>query len=85
MSRTNVLQNSDGILCQIVIIALVTDETRSRCLGKGHTEFDVGRCPGEDFIQVFGRFDEMRLAQDDVGAFGNLNPNRFEFHICLAC
>src|SRR2546427_3627298 len=34
VSRPNVLQNSDGILRQIAIIVLVTDETRSRCLHK---------------------------------------------------
>ena len=37
----------------------------------------------QDFIEVFGGLDEVRLAQDDIGALGNLNADRFEFHIHL--
>src|SRR5258707_12902337 len=56
------------------------DQTRSRRLRKRNTELDVRRCTSKNLIQIFRGFDEVRLAENDIGAIGNVYSYGTQVH-----
>jgi hypothetical protein len=63
-----------------VHIGFDADQTGAGGFVESDRKFDSGHGVDNDFVEILGGFDEMRLAQDEIGVLRNAHPHRQDFH-----
>src|SRR5437660_12215259 len=69
---------SNGGVPQFVIIALCPNQTWAGRLVEGQPELGLWHGVHHRLVHVLRSFDEVRLADNNVGIFRELHPNRFK-------
>ena len=70
----------DGCRLHVVVVAFGADEALARSFAEGDAEFHGGVGVDNGLIEIFYRFDEVTLTEDDVGAFRDGELNQLQFH-----
>jgi hypothetical protein len=70
----------NGGLAKFLVIRFDADQAGAGGLVKGYCEFGAGHGVDDDFVEILGGFDEMRLPQDKIGVLRNAQSYRQDFH-----
>ncbi len=65
----------DGGATEFVVVGFDANEAGTRGFAEGYGEFCAGNGVHHHFVEIFGGFDEVGLAEDQVCAFRDLKRN----------
>lgn len=71
----------DGILDQLLVVAIETREAIARCFVKSDPEFGLRGGIHDRLVQILHRFNEVALPENNVAVPRDGEWNRFDLHV----
>lgn len=85
VARADQLRVGDSGLLHFIVVAFDPDEAVATGFAKGNAELRIGVRVDDGLVKVLDRFDEVALAEDEVGAFRNRQRHGMQLHSSFIC